>query len=436
MTSAGRKPNQSTLNGHGGNVTRCGQPQPFWKSSRRPPQLFKDGSTTAGWASVAACTVGSGAVINPEGVSQTLVKVTATSTNTNLFWELTLPTAGSLTGKSGIEFDLYIEFDSFAVLGNIVGAVTLFFMDAGGSNTLATTFEVVQGWQHIRLSQSDFDTVVGTGSWTGTTFNRLRWKITGRASWTPVCYIRNLSWSGWDKPTFTIIHDDGGISGYTTVFPLLQARNLVATFALIGSAIGIVHGGYDHMDATEMKDMRRYGCDFANHTFNHLQAVLPSGSQALCYAEIASGRAAIINAGVDNGVSEHLFCSPYGEWGTNYWAASDQANNKMFRGLAFSNGTHKSMATSQIMNQSNRQVGCLATISSTTTGYIVSCIDYVIAKGGSLIILYHHILSSSGASIETTTAKYTAILDYLKTKRDAGQCDVVTLSEMVGRTGL
>lgn len=427
MTSAGRRVNQSTLNGHGANRCRCGQPQPQHRITRRPPELLKDGLSTAGWSAVAACTVGSGSVLCPEGFNQTLLKITATSANTNLFWDLTLPNAGTNAGRAGIEFDLYVEYDSFATLGNTTGYMTLFFRDAGGSNTLASTFQVVQGWQRIRLSATDFDTPAGTGSWTGTTFTSLRWKITGRASWTPVCYIRNLCWAGWDKPVFSIVHDDGGISGYTTVFPLLQARQMVASFAVIGSAIGIVFGGYDHIDASEMREMRRAGCEFLNHTHTHQQSVLPTATQADCLTEINNCRAAIVATGADNGQGEYIFCSPYGEWGTNYWAASDQAGNQVFRGTAFSDGSIKPMGTSSAIVQGNRQVGCLSTISTTATSYIASVIDYTIAKGGQLILLYHHILGSSGASIETTTAKYTAILDYLRAKRDAGLCDVVTM---------
>ena len=436
MTKAGRKPNQSTLNGHGAARSRCGQPQPFHRFSRRPPELFKDGSTTSGWASVAACTISAEAVTNPEGVSQTLVKVAGTAANTNMFWDLTLPVAGNLSGRTGIEFDFYVEYDTFATLGNTTGYVTLFFRDSGAGNTIAATFQVVQGWQHIRLSPTDFDVVVGAGNWNTTTFSHLRFKITGRASWTPVCFIRNVSWAGWDKPVFSIVHDDGGISGYTTVFPLLQARQMVASFAVIGSAIGVVHTGYDHIDASEMREMRRAGCDFVNHTMNHQQAVLPTATQAECYAEINDCKAAIIATGADNGQGEFIFCSPYGEWSNNYWLASDQAGSQVFRGLSFSDGTIKPMATSQITPQGNRQVGCLSTLSTTANGYIASVIDYVIAKGGSLIILYHHILETSGASVETTTVKYTAILDYLKTKRDAGLCDVVNMSEMWQRTRL
>ncbi|GAB3446333.1 polysaccharide deacetylase family protein [Massilia solisilvae] len=70
--------------------------------------------------------------------------------------------------------------------------------------------------------------------------------------------------SGRD-PRWMLTFDDGYLSDYDIVFPLLVERNIQATFFLITDKIGAP--GY--LDWAQIKEMRRHGMCFGSHSRSH-----------------------------------------------------------------------------------------------------------------------------------------------------------------------
>lgn len=232
-----------------------------------------------------------------------------------------------------------------------------------------------------------------------------------------------------------IRHDDGGISNYDTVRGILNARGLKGSFAVVSSFAGAVTGGYDHMDYTEMRTMKSEGHTFHNHTKTHQQSVLITDTQANCYTEINDSRQALIDNGLADGISEDIFCPPYGEWGTNYQLAIAQANVKMTVGLVGAGGLTPQATSNAILDPTFLVPTCY-TIRTTTTTAILNVLNSAIAKnigrhGAFLIFTYHHVVTSPAAvDIERSTANYTTDMDNIAAAVAAGNAESITLSEL------
>lgn len=237
------------------------------------------------------------------------------------------------------------------------------------------------------------------------------------------------------KVLVAVRHDDIGDNNYSVAFPILAARGIKGSFAVISDAIGTTFGGYNHMTAAQMREMKAAGHTFHNHTKSHQQNVLTTDTQANCYTEINTCRSALISNGLSDGISEDIFIPPYGEWGTNYDLAIQQANVKMTVGVIGSGGFVPQNTANAILTPQNQVAGHYI-VRTDATSVVTNIIDRAIAKnvhgnGGYLILTYHHIVASPAAvAIERSTANYTTEMDYLKTKMDAGLVESVTLSEL------
>ena len=237
------------------------------------------------------------------------------------------------------------------------------------------------------------------------------------------------------KAKIALRFDDGGISSYTTIWPILRARNLRGSFALISSKMGLVTDGYDHIDYTEAGQMMREGATFHNHTKTHQLATLITDTQANCYTEINDCRSALISNGLGDGISEDIFIPPYGEWGTNYQLAIAQANVKMTVGTIGTSGLVP-QATSNAILDPQYQVPSCYIVRTTSTAYVNNVIQNAINKNAAkngvyLILTYHHVVTTPAAvDIERSTANFTTDMDNLAAAIAAGNAECVTLSEL------
>lgn len=238
------------------------------------------------------------------------------------------------------------------------------------------------------------------------------------------------------NPLLVVVrHDDGGINNYTVVRDILNARGLKGSFAVVSSFNGITTGGYDHIDYSEMRTMKSEGHTFHNHSKTHQLAVLPTDTQANCYTEINDSRQALIDNGCGDGISEDIYCPPYGEWGTNYQLAIAQANVKMTVGLVGAGGLVPQGTGNALLDPTFLVPTCY-TIRTTTTAHILNVLNGAINKnvhrnGGFLIFTYHHVVASPAAvDIERSTANYTTDMDNIAAACAAGNAESVTLSEL------
>lgn len=415
---------------------RGGRERPVHCAPKYPSILIDPGTATTNWAALGgsnALTTDS-SITNPEGNAVAYVHGTGTAANTNSFWKFVKPVAGNNAGWQGIEFDIYVNETTYAIRSNNGFYLTCTFRDAGTTNTVAATIQVGMGWQRVRLSKADFSTVVGGGNWDTTTFADLTFKIAALPSYTNSYWIRNLSWytTGSDKVPCVIVHDDIGIGVYNNAFPLAKARGIPLTNAVISDGIGqSAWNGYDRCSAAQLLEMNNAGGCCVNHTKSHQQNVLPTDTQANCYTEISTCSAAIRSNRLSANGSDKIFCPPYGEFGTNYWAAAVQDGCTLWRGLGATDTTLAHWGGGTRILVGPRYVRCLWTINTTTTAAIMAFVDSAISEGAPIIIAYHHILAASTTSIERTTALYTADLDALVTR--AASLEFINLAQLAER---
>jgi len=432
MTIKGHRRNASVLAGHGQAVTRGGRDRPFSFSQRKRPVLLNAAHATTGWTATSGCTLSASLVAVPEGVSEICVSIAGSAANTNAFFTYDMG-AQSIATRDGLSFDFYYPTgNTYANLGNSGIQLTIFLLDAAFAASVACTFQVGQGWNHIRLNSTDFNVSGGGGAWATTSFRYLRFKVLGKANVTHACSIRNVCWrGGGQKLQLAIRFDDIGHSVYDTAFPLMAARGLVGYNAVIGDAIGQNWGGWDRITAAQLREMRAAGWCNTNHTKTHQLGVLPTDTQANCLTEIQGGIDAIQAAGAGDGISEYMLVAPYGEWGANYWAAADQAGVKMFLGSvgdAGSGAGNTCVAIGDVIYSPCRQFSSLYIVNTTTPAWVLQCVDNAILRGGILNLTFHHIETPASQTIQYTPTDFTTIMDGLYTRR-AG-FDSVNLTQL------
>lgn len=421
MVVRGRKRNASKLNGHGHGFSRLGRPRPDHYSTRKPRQLVAPCRVTTGWSAISNCSLSLASITTPEGLTESLVKLTGSGDNAQAVFDMTIaPMTGAQAGRDGIEFDcFYTTSEPYSDLGNSGISLSARFTDF--SNTVACTIQIRQGWQRIRLKKADFVSTAGTGNWDTTNFSTLRWVMPARAGVTHAIWFRDVSYMATSKPLVCVQFDDNGLSVYENAFPLMRARGIPGSVAVISDSIGQSNwNGYDRMTASQMREMMREGWDFVNHTKSHQQNVLPTASQQDCEAEIVGCRDSLIANGLANGISEHLFCAPYGEYGTNYRAGAVASGCLAFRGtVGDATANTPRVAESDCLYDPLVQIPTTYVTRTQTPASILDDVDSLIDKGGLHIPLFHHTPEVASVDIEYQLSNFETYLDGLVARRNS-----------------
>lgn len=401
--------------------------------SKSSPVLI-DVATSANWASVANCNKTVESVELDDGSTGSAIRFSGLASNTNTFFDFTL--GATLSGRRGIEFDIKVDFGTFAqmVSSPLTGFVQL--RDAGGTNNAAAITGYTRGWQRVRLDRADFDNLNGTPHFDNTSFASLRFKLNAVSGMTHNCWIRNVSWSGNSRSQFCIHFDDIGNSVYQNAFPYMASRKLVGSLGCITDAVGQTNwNGYDRISSGHMLEMVGQGWDVGFHTKQHLQNSMAGWTVSQCETEYS------YNAWIaDNGLSvshdgnwaSHLnLYSPYGEYSVNMFAAAENLGMNLFRGVIGNTGQSTQHGASDLVT-SRTMVPTYVVANTTTFAAFKATIDRSIARGGSMIILFHHILPSASTSIECATSVFQQMMDYLYGL--SGVADVVNMPTFMSRT--
>ncbi len=150
-----------------------------------------------------------------------------------------------------------------------------------------------------------------------------------------------LDWMDYDSPLpprpILITMDDNYIPVYDEVFPILQARGMVAVNFTHTNYVGVVTGSGDHCDWNEIQTMENSGVVMTeSHTKSHTNLTTLSDSAA--QTEIVGSKAAI-EANLPGKVCRYI-AYPYGAYtsthvnmcmAAGYRAAFTTANQKAYR---------------------------------------------------------------------------------------------------------
>lgn len=221
------------------------------------------------------------------------------------------------------------------------------------------------------------------------------------------------------------------------IAPLLASRQLPATFSIIGNRVGTA----GNLTLTQILALHQAGHEIANHSWFHNPSGIP-GSYAALQADTTPTDDLLTNYDAENGRiwTPDTFVQP-GSWiGSYFWddAAKLAPNTDTGRWMRsryavvagyvvpdkLPGDTGRSFPV-----RADTRIGGSAHLTAsdlTSSSTVTAAIDAAILYKSQLTLLVHAAdLDTAG---KLTTAQLTTVLDYLVTKRAAGELDVTTLA--------
>jgi len=217
----------------------------------------------------------------------------------------------------------------------------------------------------------------------------------------------------------TMSFDDGLESVYDTALPLMDARGLKGSAAIITDDIGDA-GKMTQAEILELQNT--YGWTIMSHSVSHPNFMLDALSEAELEAEVKDS----VNALRAMGCIIKHFAWPGGAYTETTKSYCREVGIKMcweigqdFDAIPWADGTGDYAAHSRMPVETTAEVAAAE-----------HYLDEAIRLGKHIHFYFHKVTSDPGASgSNTNTTEFTAFLDTLKSKQDLGQITVVTPGE-------
>lgn len=402
----------------------------------RPIQITADelinalSSSTGVVASGTGASLTTGTITLPDGSTGTRCKAIGGS-GQNLFVTITI--GNILVTKRGIFFRVFLDAPDTADPATIYSGYVR-VRNAGASEQFQAILAFRPGWNEFRIGRNKFTQVVGTTAWDSITWDNVILKVDAVTSTVLTVYLDGLSYAGYARPQIPIIFDDGYTEVIDNAFPYMAARNMIGTVAVISSKVGA--SGF--MTLAQLRTLHDAGWAMVDHTELHTATSgspanwLQAASEETCYQQIKNCQQYLASVGFTRDQEHLMFCSPYGEWSTNYKAAADRAGCLMFCTLAAADPAQPQSTPFASAYPNSRYVPRISTVSTWTVAQMKAYIDAMIGSGTSAPLLFHKPKSGASTSIETELANFKEVIDHLHRKR--GMADYPTLPQFYYRT--
>jgi peptidoglycan/xylan/chitin deacetylase (PgdA/CDA1 family) len=293
-----------------------------------------------------------------------------------------------------------------------LGSVALYISSTSGftkyfSRTIAVT-SLHEGYNRLVIDPSEW-TNSGSESWSNTMI-RLRIRVNATTG-TPSATFCSLYAGVAQRPKVLVTFDDSWESQYSKAYSYMNSIGLTGTIYAIGSKIGTAN----YMTAANLDTVYAAGWDIGNHGSVDLTSL---GTQSEQETEI-NNEASFITAYTR---SNKHYAYPFGGYNDNARAALAKLGYATGRTII-----DRPQANFLDERYLLTRYGVYNTTSvATTKGYI----DKAIAQGTAVLLNYHLIVDSTAdVATKVLTADFNEVMDYIKTKRDAGLIDCVTISE-------
>jgi peptidoglycan/xylan/chitin deacetylase (PgdA/CDA1 family) len=239
-------------------------------------------------------------------------------------------------------------------------------------------------------------------------------------------------------PKVILAFDDGWTSQYYKAFPIMQANHQNGTAFIITGEVAGASGqpGMEYMNLSQLKALYNAGWDLSSHTVTHPD--LTTLNSTALDSELSTSKNWLNNSGFIK--ASGFLAYPYGAYDTTVISAL-QANGYL---AARTVNPDPSYPQFTLSSPSIYELPTLIVQGvpgygdpSTPPAYIKNEINNTIASNGLLIITFHIIedvccVAGANAPEEYKTSDFKIISDFLKSKVDVGQLDVVTMSEYFG----
>lgn len=240
-----------------------------------------------------------------------------------------------------------------------------------------------------------------------------------------------------DNAKIIFTFDDGYMFEYDNAWPILSGNDQKAVFFINSAYVNTSEGGFPRMTLKELHELYDAGNDLGNHSAEHLAA--DSITYAAQYTDMETGRDFLVNNGFMR--SARIFAFPGGTYrdtliGTlpNLFTSNVQVLSDMARSIT----QVPDIQPAAVFNENDTYADSrfllptVYVLKNTTTSSVISIIDQAIAAKGIVVLLFHKIIpdtESKDTDYMYWVSDFTTISDYVKTKQDSGDIDVVTMSD-------
>lgn len=209
------------------------------------------------------------------------------------------------------------------------------------------------------------------------------------------------------KPAVMIFFDDGDEGAYTKAYPLLKAKNMVATAAIISSAVNSAQ----RLTSANLIELNKNGWDIANHTKTH-PIPFTSLTQAQQEAEINDCKSFLDSLGLTR-ASLHVVYPGGIEDATTLQAMAvvGAKTGRLAGGGRYSlyeQGTYY-LGYPYKINVSGINAG---TSLATAKGYINDALDFK----APISLVFHELYDSNPGTDGWLTSNFSDLLDYIESK--------------------
>ena len=220
----------------------------------------------------------------------------------------------------------------------------------------------------------------------------------------------------------TIQFDDGTVDQMNAL-PILQAHGMTATFYV--NTGPIIAGDSDHLSWANVHTLFNAGNEIAGHTVNH------TGLKSLTPAEARQEVCTDRNSLLAEGFPATSFAYPFGTF--------DSGTEQVVHDCGYNSG--RGVAGISLKGPFGETIPPLDPYATRTppnpkkATKLGTMEDYVLnaeANGGGWVqFVFHRVCESCGA-YSITTAKLTALLDFLQAEVNAGRVSVQTTAQVIG----
>lgn len=281
------------------------------------------------------------------------------------------------------------------------------------------------GWRRARISKRSFIKMNGFEEADWSNIITIELGMSSQTDKTAVVYAAALYAMNL-PPVVSIEFDDGYKSIYETAYPIMDSLGLVGSANINTGNIGDA----TRMSWAQLRELQNAGWAVSNHTHNHLS--LKTSTEAEIRADLAKSRTIMKRHGFDAGAN--YLVAPYGNVNTAFWDVYfDYA--KVFR--TTSGSPFPSQPLGLIPLESTRgymELGYAGIGYPATLEDVQGIVDELLERQEWAILNFHRIVENPGASTEWSTADFTALMEYIATKRDAGELLVMNAIDVAYQT--